>query len=146
MNTTNGVAAFKNRSRRSIDFCQAFSSPLQRVVPYILVLDQRSIFQGHIKISHVYLSPQTEPGCNSQGRCDYQGIGVSNALLRGCNNWGGFWLLLVVLVNPSRTSTCTRMDADRDNKREARKKLYFDRYSPVTLEMLMYGAVEKKKT
>ena len=88
----------------------------------------------------------TLPGCNSQGRCDYQGIiGVSNALLRGCNNCAGYWLLLVVLVNPSRTSTCTRMDADRD-KRAARKNMYFDRYSPVNLEMLLYGAVEKNKT
>ena len=41
-------------------FRQSFSSPLQRVVPYILVHDQRSIFQDRIKISHtnsVYIYP-----------------------------------------------------------------------------------------
>ena len=41
-------------------FCQSFSSPLQRVVPYILVHDHRSIFQDHIKISHtnsMYIYP-----------------------------------------------------------------------------------------
>ena len=59
-------------------FCQYFSSPLQRVVPYILVHDQRSIFQDRIEISHtnsIYIFiPQTKPGCSSKDRCDYQGI------------------------------------------------------------------------
>ena len=41
-------------------FCQSFSSPLQRVAPYILVHDQRSFFQDRIKISHtnsMYIYP-----------------------------------------------------------------------------------------
>ena len=32
-------------------------------------------------------------------------------------------------------------DAERD-KREARKKMYFERYSPVILRTLMYGEVD----
>ena len=36
------------------------------------------------------------------------------------------------------------MDAERD-KREARKMLYFERYSPVILRLLMYGEVAKIK-
>ena len=36
------------------------------------------------------------------------------------------------------------MDAKRD-KREARKKLFFERYSPVILRILMHGEVDKKK-
>ena len=92
---------------------------------------------------HVYLSSQTKPGCTSEGRCDYQGIGVSNALLCGCKNFAGYWLLLL-LVDPFSTSTWTRMDAERD-KREARKNMYFERYSPVILGILMYGAGYKIK-
>ena len=41
-------------------FCQSFSSPLQRVVPYILAHDQRTIFQDRIIISHtnsMYIYP-----------------------------------------------------------------------------------------
>ena len=34
------------------------------------------------------------------------------------------------------------MDAERD-RREARKNLYFERYSPVILNILMYGEVDK---
>ena len=34
------------------------------------------------------------------------------------------------------------MDAERD-KREARNKMYFERYSPVVIGILMYGAVDK---
>ena len=45
---TNGVVGFKNRSSTRNNVCQSFSSPLQRVVPYILVHDQRSIFQDRI--------------------------------------------------------------------------------------------------
>ena len=41
-----------------------------------------------------------------------------------------------------RTSTWTRMKAERD-KREVRKMLYLERYSPVILEILMYGEVDK---
>ena len=36
------------------------------------------------------------------------------------------------------------MDAERD-KREARKILYFERYSPGILRISMYGAVDKIK-
>ena len=36
------------------------------------------------------------------------------------------------------------MDAERD-KREARKILYFERYSPVILRILMYEEVDKIK-
>ena len=36
------------------------------------------------------------------------------------------------------------MDAERD-MREARKILYFERYSPVILRILMYGEVDKIK-
>ena len=36
------------------------------------------------------------------------------------------------------------MDAGRD-KREARKKLYFERYSPLVLRMLMYVEVDEIK-
>ena len=36
------------------------------------------------------------------------------------------------------------MDAERD-KREARKKMYFERYSPVIVGILMYGEVDKIK-
>ena len=36
------------------------------------------------------------------------------------------------------------MDAERD-KREARKIMYFERYSPVILWILMYGEVDKIK-
>ena len=36
------------------------------------------------------------------------------------------------------------MDAQRD-KREARKKMYFERYSPVILRILMYGEIDEKK-
>ena len=85
INTTNEVVAFKSRRTRSNVFQLLFSSPLQRVVPYILVPDQRSIFQDRIKNIlhefHVYLCLQTKPGCPSKGRCDYQIIGVLNALL-----------------------------------------------------------------
>ena len=35
------------------------------------------------------------------------------------------------------------MDAERD-KRETRKLLYFERYSPVMLRILMYGEVDEK--
>ena len=37
-----------------------------------------------------------------------------------------------------------RMDAERD-KRGVRQKMYFERYSPVILRILMYGEVDKKK-
>ena len=36
------------------------------------------------------------------------------------------------------------MDAERD-KRQAREKMYFERYSPVVLRILMYGEVDKIK-
>ena len=36
------------------------------------------------------------------------------------------------------------MDAERD-KREARKKMYVERYSPVILRILMYEEVDKIK-
>ena len=36
------------------------------------------------------------------------------------------------------------MDAERD-KREARKRVYFERYSPVILRILMYGEVDEIK-
>ena len=78
----------------------------------------------HNNIPHefdVYLSLQTKPGCTSKGRCDYQGIGVSNASLCGFKNCTGYSLLLLLLVNPFSTSTWMRMDAERD-KRKARKK------------------------
>ena len=37
-------------------FCQSFSSLLQRVVPYILVHNPRSIFKDRIIISHTNLN------------------------------------------------------------------------------------------
>ena len=51
----------------------------------------------------------------------------------------------LTLPYPFRTSTTsTRMEAERDN-REVRKFLYFERYSPVILRILMYGEVDKIK-
>ena len=55
---------------RETMFCQSFSSPLQRVVPYILVQFPRSIFRDRIINTphefHVYLSPQKKRGCTSK--------------------------------------------------------------------------------
>ena len=147
MNTANGVVAFKNRSTR-INVLSVFfaAAPKSRSV-YIGPRSTIHLSGPHKNIPHefhVYLSPQTKPGCTSTtGRCDYQGIGVSNALWCGCKNCAGYWLLLL-LVNPFSTSSWTRMDAERD-KREARKNMYFERYCPIIFGMLMYGAVDKIK-
>ena len=51
----------------------------------------------------------------------------------------------LALPYPFGTSTWTRMDAERD-KREARKKLYFERHSPVILRILMYMCMERLVT
>ena len=48
----------------------------------------------------------------------------------------------LALPYPFRTSPWTRMDAERD-KREARKILHLERYSPVIFRILMHGEVDK---
>ena len=51
---------------------------------------------------------------------------------------------LLLLVNPFGTSMWTRMDVELD-KREARKFLFFERYSLVILRISMYGEIHKIK-
>ena len=50
----------------------------------------------------------------------------------------------LILPYPFGTSTCTRIEVERD-KREVRKNSYFERYSPFTLRILMYGEIDKIK-
>ena len=141
------MVVFENRSTRSNVLSVFFvAAPKSRSV-YIGPRSTIHLSGPHKNIAHefhVYSSEQTKPGCTSKGRCDYQGIGVSNALLCGCKNCAGYWLLMLLLVNPFSTSTWTRTDAERD-KREARQKMYPERYSLVILRILMYGAVDKTK-
>ena len=94
INTTNGVVAFKYRSTRNNVLSVFFvAAPKSRSV-YIGPRSTIHLSGPHKNIPHefhvVYLSPQTKPGCTSKGRCDYQGIGVSSALLCGCNNCAGY--------------------------------------------------------
>ena len=146
INTTNGVVAFKNRTTRN-NFCPSFSSPLQRVVPNFFHPRSTIHLSGpHKNIPHefhAYLLPQTKRGCTSKIRCDYQGSGVSNALLCGCKNCAGYWLLLL-LVNQFSTLTWTRIDG---HKREKRAKICI---LNGTIQLFfgswcMYGEVDKMK-
>ena len=50
----------------------------------------------------------------------------------------------LALPYPFCTSTYTWIDAERD-KREVRKKMYFERCSPVIIRILMYGEVDNIK-
>ena len=118
------MVAFKNHSTRSnvlsVFFVAVSKSRSVYIGPWSMI-HLSGPYQNIPNEFHVYLSPQMKSGCTSTRRRGYQGIGFSNALLCGCKNCAGYWLLF--LVNPLNLSTWTRMDAERD-KREARKNIY----------------------
>ena len=72
------------------------------------------------------------------GRCDYQGRSVSNALLCGCK--------IALATDCCCWSIRSAPRGERgwmlSETSEKRKNLYFERYSPVILRILMYGEVE----
>ena len=131
---------------RETMFCQSFSSPLQRVVPYILVQFQRSIFQDRIINTphefHVYLSPQTKRGCTSK-----VGVIIKVVVCRTLSCVVARIALATDCCCWSIRSACRRergwMLSETSEKRA--KNIDFERYSPVVLRILMNGEVDKIK-
>ena len=92
---TGAMVAIENRSTRSDELSVVSVAAPKSCSVYICTRSTTHLSGPHENISHefhVYLSPQTKPGCTSEGWCDYQGIGVSNALLCGCNNFAVLFL------------------------------------------------------
>ena len=122
--------------------CQSFSSPLHRVVPYILVHDQRSIFQDRINISHT--NSMYYPHKRHLDALLKVGVIIKVIVFR---------TLCCVVARITLATDCCCCWSIRSAPRcgrwarqaRTRKKMYFERYSPGILRLLIYGAVDKIK-